>query len=157
MNIDLMVIGHTDMAEIERLVGLYTKRIGFYTRFSLVELPDVKNAGHMTTEKRKALEGESILHNLNPSDHVILLDEHGNEYTSREFAAWIEKRAVAGVRRLVFVTGGPFGFSPEVYGRADGKISLSKMTFSHQIVRAIFAEQLYRALTIIKGDPYHND
>ena len=123
----------------------------------MIEIPDLKNAASLSKEQVKEKEGESILGNIGPRDSVILLDERGKEYTSIEFAKEIERMMVSGGKNIVFVTGGAFGFSDAVYARCDGKVSLSKMTFTHQMVRAVFTEQLYRAFTIIKGEPYHHE
>lgn len=156
MNVELIVVGKTDSKEVNSLVEEYKGRIGFYTRFGITIIPDVKNTRSMSEQQQKKSEGEAILKLLQPSDYVVLLDERGMQPTSEEFADWMQKRMASGCKRLVFIIGGPYGFSEEVYGRAAGKIALSKMTFSHQIVRAIFAEQLYRAFTIINNEPYHH-
>ena len=156
MNIELIVVGKTDSQEVVRLVEEYKGRIGFYTRFNISVIPDVKNTRSMSEAQQKKAEGECILKLLQTSDYVTLMDERGTQPTSVEFADWLQKRMASGCKRVVFVIGGPYGFSEEVYARANGKIALSKMTFSHQIVRAIFAEQLYRALTIINNEPYHH-
>ncbi len=156
MNVELIVVGKTDSKEVNSLVEEYKGRIGFYTRFGITVIPDVKNTRSMSEQQQKKSEGEAILKLLQPSDYVVLLDERGMQPTSEEFADWMQKRMASGCKRLVFIIGGPYGFSEEVYGRAAGKIALSKMTFSHQIVRAIFAEQLYRAFTIINNEPYHH-
>ena len=156
MNFELIVIGKTDSVEVARLVEEYKGRVGHYVRFAITTIPDVRNTRSLSEAQQKRAEGEAILRLLQPSDHVGLMDERGREYTSEEWAAWMQKRMAAGSKRLVFVIGGPYGFSQEVYDRADGLVALSKMTFSHQIVRAIFAEQLYRALTIINNEPYHH-
>lgn len=156
MNVELIVVGKTDSKEVAALVEEYKGRIGFYTRFGITIIPDVKNTRSMSEQQQKKSEGEAILKLLQPSDYVTLLDEHGMQPTSEEFADWMQKRMASGCKRLVFIIGGPYGFSEEVYGRAAGKIALSKMTFSHQIVRAIFTEQLYRAFTIINNEPYHH-
>lgn len=156
MNIELIVVGKTDSAEVARLVEDYKERVGHYLRFGITTLPDAKNTRSMSEAQQKRCEGEAILRQLQTSDYVVLMDERGKEYTSEEWAAWMQKRMASGCKRLVFVIGGPYGFAEEVYERADGKVSLSKMTFSHQIVRAIFAEQLYRAMTIINNEPYHH-
>ena len=156
MNIDLIVVGKTNSEHVEELVADYRRRINFYTRFSVVAIPDLRNTKNLTAEGIKRREGEAILKLLDSGDYVALLDEKGSEHTSMEFASWLQKRLNSGVRRLVFVTGGAYGFSQEVYRRADEKLSLSRMTFSHQIVRAIFAEQLYRAFTILRNEPYHH-
>lgn len=157
MNIELIVIGKTDMREVEALVEMYAKRLNRYVRFAVTVLPDVRTTKSMAPSRQKRSEGESILRQIVDGDYVVLLDEHGAEMRSMEFAAWLQKRMNSGVKRLVLVVGGPYGFSEEVYARADGKLSLSKMTFSHQIVRAIFAEQLYRAFSIINNEPYHHE
>ena len=125
--------------------------------FQVVEIPELKNASALSRDQIKSREGELVLKNLRPSDEVILLDEKGREYRSTDFAALLQEKLSRSSRDLVFVIGGAYGFSPEVYSRADGKMSLSQMTFSHQMVRTIFAEQLYRAFTIIKGEPYHHE
>ena len=156
MNVELIVVGKTDSKEVNSLVEEYKGRIGFYTRFGITVIPDVKNTRSMSEQQQKKSEGEAILKLLQPSDYVVLLDERGMQPTSEEFADWMQKRMASGCKRLVFIIGGPYGFSEDVYGRAAGKIALSKMTFSHQIVRAIFAEQLYRAFTIINNEPYHH-
>lgn len=156
MNIELIVVGKTDSKEVAHLVDDYKARIGFYTRFGITVIPDVKNTRSLSEAQQKKAEGDSILRLLQTSDYVTLLDEKGVQPTSEEYADWLQKRMASGCKRLVFIIGGPYGFSEEVYARANGKISLSKMTFSHQIVRAIFTEQLYRAFTIINNEPYHH-
>jgi len=157
MTIELIVIGKTDMREVEALVDMYAKRLNRYVRFAVTALPDVRTTKAMAPSRQKKSEGEMILRQIADGDYVVLLDEHGEEMRSLEFARWLQKRMNSGVKRLVIVVGGPYGFCDEVYARADGKLSLSKMTFSHQIVRAIFAEQLYRAFTIINNEPYHHE
>ncbi|MBP3289750.1 MAG: 23S rRNA (pseudouridine(1915)-N(3))-methyltransferase RlmH [Alistipes sp.] len=157
MNIELIVVGKTDSAEVEALVAMYAKRINRYCKFSMTTLADVRNTRNMAAARQKQLEGEAILKNIGEGDFLVLMDERGAQYTSMEFSQWLQKRMLSGVKRLVLVIGGPYGFSDEVYARADQKISLSKMTFSHQIVRAIFAEQLYRAFTILHNEPYHHE
>ncbi len=157
MNIELIVIGKTDSKEVESLFELYAKRVNHYVKFSLTTLPDIKNTKSLSVKQQRMAEGESILKQLLDSDYVVLLDERGAEYRSLEFAEWLQKRMNSGVRRLVLVIGGPYGFSQEIYDRVNGKLSLSKMTFSHQIIRAIFAEQIYRAFTILKNEPYHHE
>lgn len=124
--------------------------------FEIVIIPDIRNTKNLTEEQQKTMEGELILKQLQPSDTVVLLDEHGNEYRSIDFAKWLEQKCNMS-RRLVFIIGGPYGFSKLMYERANEKISLSKMTFSHQMVRLIFTEQMYRACTIVKGEPYHHE
>ena len=145
------------MKEVEALVAMYTKRLNHYVRFAITTIADVRNTKKLSESEQKRLEGESILRLINDSDHLMLLDEHGLELRSLEFADLIQKRMASGTKRLVFVIGGPYGFSDAVYQRANSKLSLSKMTFSHQIVRAIFTEQLYRAFTILKNEPYHHE
>lgn len=157
MNIELIVVGKTDMKEVEALVSMYTKRLNHYVRFAITTIADVRNTKKLSEAEQKRLEGEAIHKLINDSDHLMLLDEHGMELRSIEFADMIQRRMSAGIKRLVFVIGGPYGFSDAVYQRANSKLSLSKMTFSHQIVRAIFTEQLYRAFTILKNEPYHHE
>lgn len=157
MIIDLITVGKTDSAEVASLVGLYQKRINRYIKFSVTALPDIRNARNMPEESLRREEGTTILRNITDGDYVVLLDDKGIEYTSPGFAAWLQKRMNSGLRRLVFVIGGAYGFSQAVRERANGAVSLSKMTFSHQIVRAIFAEQLYRAFTILNNEPYHHE
>ena len=134
----------------------YTERISHYIPFEITVIPDLKNTKSLTEEQQKNKEGELIMQKLQPSDTVVLLDEHGKEYRSIEFADWLQRKQNT-ARRLVFVVGGPYGFSDDVYARANEKLSLSKMTFSHQMVRLLFVEQIYRACTIIKGEPYHHE
>ena len=157
MNIELIVVGKTDMKEVEALVAMYSKRINHYVKFAITTIADVRNTKKLAEGEQKRLEGEQILRLVNDSDHLMLLDEHGAEWRSIEFAEQLQRRMSAGTKRLVFVIGGPYGFSEAVYQRANSKLSLSKMTFSHQIVRAIFTEQLYRAFTILKNEPYHHE
>jgi 23S rRNA (pseudouridine1915-N3)-methyltransferase len=157
MNIELVVVGKTDMKEVEALVTMYSKRLNHYVKFAITTLADVRNTRKLSEAEQKRLEGEQILKLINDSDHLMLLDEHGAELRSIEFADMLQRRMSAGTKRLVFVIGGPYGFSDAIYQRAKSKLSLSKMTFSHQIVRAIFTEQLYRAFTILKNEPYHHE
>ena len=157
MSIELIVVGKTDSKEVAALVELYAKRVNRYCRFALTTLPDLRETRNLTARQQNRAEGERILGLLHEGDCVVLLDEHSDELRSVEFAAWIRKRTVSGLKRLVFVIGGPYGFSDEVYARADHKLSLSRMTFSHQLVRAIFAEQLYRAFSILANEPYHHE
>lgn len=152
----LILVGKTTDKHFQTGISDYVERISHYMTFELVTIPEIKNTKSLTGEQQKTAEGELILKQLQPSDTVILLDEHGRELRSIELARWLEqKRNTA--RRLIFVIGGPYGFSSEVYSRADEELSLSKMTFSHQMVRLIFTEQIYRACTIIKGEPYHHE
>ena len=157
MNIELIVVGKTDSAEVESLISLYAKRINRYCKFAMTTIADVRNTRNMAPSRQKQLEGEMILRLISDGDWLVLMDERGRQFTSMEYADWLQKRMLSGVKRLAIVIGGPYGFSDEVYKRANEKISLSKMTFSHQIVRAIFAEQLYRAFTILNNEPYHHE
>ncbi len=152
----LILVGKTTDKHFQTGISDYVERISHYMPFELVTIPEIKNTKSLTGEQQKTAEGELILKQLQPSDTVVLLDEHGRELRSIELARWLEqKRNTA--RRLIFVIGGPYGFSSEVYSRANEELSLSKMTFSHQMVRLIFTEQIYRACTIIKGEPYHHE
>jgi 23S rRNA (pseudouridine1915-N3)-methyltransferase len=157
MTIDLITIGKTDSEEVASLVAMYARRIAHRVRFSVLMLPDVKRSGKTTPDAQKKAEGEMLMRQFAPDDFVVLLDDKGAGYNSVEFAAWLQKRLNGGGRRLCFVVGGPYGFSQEVYARANDAVSLSRMTFSHQIVRAIFAEQLYRAFSILHNEPYHHE
>jgi len=157
MKITLLCVGKTDVAWVREALGLYCSRLLHYIPFALDEIPALKGVSALSQAQIKDKEAALILRRLRPSDEVILLDERGREYDSRGFAAMLQDRMGRGGRDLVFVIGGAYGFAREVYDRSDGSISLSKMTFSHQMVRTIFAEQLYRAMTIIKGEPYHHD
>ena len=157
MKITLLTVGRTDVEWVRKGLDLYVSRLRHYVPFSLIEIPELKNVSALAREQIKQKEGELVLKALKPSDCVILLDEHGREYRSIEFSAMLEDRMSRGGRDLVFVVGGAYGFSDAVYSRSDEKISLSKMTFSHQMVRTLFAEQLYRAFTIMKGEPYHHE
>ena len=152
----LLQVGKTTNKHIVACINDYVERIGHYMPFSVITIPELKNTKSLNEQQQKEREGELILNNIQPGDVVVLLDEHGQEMRSVEFAQWIEKKQQA-ARRLLFVIGGPYGFSPSVYQRADEQISLSKMTFSHQMVRLVFTEQLYRGCTIIRGEPYHHE
>ena len=157
MNIELIVIGKTDQQEVASLVEQYAKRVNHYCKFTVTTIADVKNTRNMAPSRQKQLEGEMILRLISDGDWLVLMDERGRQFTSMEYADWLQKRMLSGGKRLAIVIGGPYGFSDEVYKRANEKISLSKMTFSQQIVRAIFAEQLYRAFTILNNEPYHHE
>ncbi len=157
MNIELIVVGKTDSSEVESIVQSYAKRVNHYCKFAVTTLPDLRNTKSLSQKQQKEQEGSVIMKQLQESDYVVLLDERGNQFRSLEFAEWIQKRMNSGVKRVVFVVGGPYGFSAEVYQRANSLISLSLMTFSHQIIRAIFAEQIYRAFTILNNEPYHHE
>lgn len=156
MKICLLVIGKTDEAYLQKGIELFLKRIPHYISFEMKSIPDLKNSKNLSEDQQKEKEGELIIQQLSTSDELFLLDEQGMEVSSVEFARFLEKRMISGIKRLVFVIGGPYGFSGNVYSRANGKVSLSKMTFSHQMVRLIFLEQLYRGMTILKGEPYHH-
>ena len=156
MNIDIIVVGKTDSAEVQAITDNYLRRLNFYTKTAFVAVPDLKNL-KISADSRKRQEGELLMKQFGDGDYVVLLDERGAQRSSMDFAAWLQKRMNSGVKRLCFVIGGPYGFSKAVYDRADERISLSPMTFSHQIVRAIFTEQLYRAFTIINNEPYHHE
>lgn len=157
MKIDLLVIGKTDSKIMKEGFEIYEKRLTHYIPFSMNVIPDIKNVKNMSEEQQKEKEGSEILKRIDNTDFVILLDENGKDFSSKGFADFIEQKTITGIKKLIFVIGGPYGFSQEVYQRSNSKLSLSKMTFSHQMVRMIFAEQLYRAMTIIKGEPYHHE
>lgn len=156
MKVTLILVGKTTDKHFDAGINDYADRIKHYLPFEITIIPELKNTKSLSEEQQKEKEGKQILKLLTSSDTVVLLDEHGKEMRSIEYAQWLQKKQ-ATAKRLVFVIGGPYGFSPAVYSRADEKISLSKMTFSHQMVRLIFTEQLYRACTIIKGEPYHHE
>ena len=157
MNIELIVVGKTDMKEVSALVEMYSKRINHYAKFSITYLPDLRNTKNLSEQQQKVAEGEMLLKDITSGDYVVLLDEGGKEFRSTEFAAWIEHKQNISTKRLVFVVGGPYGFSQKVYAAANEKLSLSRMTFSHQMIRLLFVEQLYRAYTIINNLPYHHE
>ena len=157
MEILLMTVGRTTIDFVKTGIAEYLKRLKQYIPYSILELPDVKRAGHLSANEQKEAEGELILGSLKPTDYVILLDEHGREYRSVEFASAIEKIMASGCKRCVFVVGGAYGFSGRVYDRTPHKISLSRMTFNHEMVRLFFTEQVYRAMTILRGEPYHHE
>ena len=157
MNIVLLTVGRTDVKWVKEGLDLYASRLVHYVPFSVNEIPELKKVSALTKQQIKEKEGELILTQLSPSDVLILLDEHGREFRSLEFADYVQRQLSSGARNLVFVIGGAYGFSEAVYSRAQGKISLSRMTFSHQMVRTVFAEQLYRAFTILRGEPYHHE
>lgn len=157
MKICLLTVGKTDIGWVREGLETYSSRLSHYVPFSVCEIPELKNTSALTRTQIKEREGELILKAIKPTDRVILLDERGKEYRSVEFAEEIRRLSLAGGKDIVFVIGGAYGVSEAVYARSVGKISLSRMTFSHQMVRTIFAEQLYRAFTIIKGEPYHHE
>ncbi len=156
MKITLLVVGKTTDSRLQSLIDDYCARLTHYVSFSLVVIPELKNAKSLSEAQQKQLEGEQILRLATPATDMVLLDEHGVEYRSLEFADYLQKKMSAG-RDVWFVVGGPYGFSPAVYQRANGKISLSRMTFSHQMIRLLFVEQIYRAMTILRGEPYHHE
>ena len=157
MRICLLTVGKTGAGWIRDGLDTYTARLGRYVSFSVKEIPDLKNASSLSKAQVKEKEGDLILSNITSKDTLILLDEKGKEFSSGEFARELERLSSGGGKNIVFVIGGAFGFSDAVYSRCDGKVSLSRMTFTHQMARVIFAEQLYRACTIIKGEPYHHE
>lgn len=156
MTIKLLAIGKTDSPELQQLIGMYEKRLGHYINFSLVLIPDLKKTKNLSEQQQKEKEGDLILKQLTPTDVLVVLDENGKQFNSVEFSGYLQKKMNSGIKQLVFVIGGPYGFSETVYKTAKGKISLSKMTFSHQMVRLLMVEQLYRAFTILKNEPYHH-
>ncbi|WP_159017725.1 23S rRNA (pseudouridine(1915)-N(3))-methyltransferase RlmH [Algibacter sp. L3A6] len=156
MTIKLIAIGKTDNKQLLALIADYQKRLGFYIKFSLEIIPDIKNSKNLSEDLQKQKEGELILKKLNNTDTLILLDENGKQFDSVGFSDYLQKHMNSGIKQLVFVIGGPYGFSDEIYAEAKGKISLSKMTFSHQMIRLFFIEQLYRGFTILRNEPYHH-
>lgn len=157
MKITLLAIGKTNARFLQEGIDQYTKRLSHYIPFELKILPDVKTTKALTNEKQKEMEGQMFLSAIGQGDWVTLLDEKGKEFTSREFASYIDKKTITIPKNLIFIIGGPYGFSQEMYNRAHEKLSLSKMTFSHEMIRLFFVEQIYRAMTILKGEPYHHD
>ena len=157
MKVRLMVVGKTSDASLRNLEENYAQRLSHYVNFEKMELPDVKNASSFNPEQLKETEGEAILAKVLKEDYLVLLDDKGDQFTSMNFSKWLQSKFLLSSKRISFCVGGPFGFSNEVYQRANARISLSKMTFSHQMVRMIFLEQLYRAFTILKGEKYHHE
>lgn len=157
MKIALLQTGKTTDKNILAVADLYSNRISKYSAFEIITLPDLKNTKSLPVYEQKIREGKRVIQSVNPEDYVILLDEKGKELKTMEFSVWMGKIFMLPKKRIVFVIGGPWGFSDEVYERADFKMSLSKMTFPHQLVRLLFLEQLYRIFTIIKGEPYHHE
>lgn len=156
MNIRLLAIGKTDNKALQTLIDDYTKRLSFYVKFDLEIIPDIKNVKNLSEAQQKEKEGELILSKITPTDHLILLDENGKTFSSVGFSDFLQKKMNAGIKTLVFVIGGPYGFSETVYQKAQGKVSLSEMTFSHQMVRLFIIEQIYRGFTILRNEPYHH-
>lgn len=157
MKIELAVIGKTSIGYLKQGIDEYIKRLKHYVPFEIKYIDDIKNTKNISEDQQKRTEGAKILSLLDKSDFVVLLDEHGKEYTSMQYSSFIQKRMLSGAKKVVFVIGGPYGFSQEVYDRANDKISFSKMTFNHEMIRLIFTEQLYRAYTIINHEPYHHE
>ncbi len=156
MNIKLLCIGKTDDKKLQQLVEVYAKRLNHYIKYNIEILPDIKNVKNLSEQEQKVKEGQLLLSKLGPYDHLILFDENGDSYSSVSFSKYLQKKMNSGIKTLVFVIGGPYGFSDDVYKAARGRISLSKMTFSHQMVRLFITEQIYRGFTILKGEPYHH-
>jgi len=156
MTIKLLAIGKTDSKTLQTLIDDYQKRLGFYIKFDFEVIPDIKKAKNLSEEQQKQKEGELILNRLQSTDRLFLLDENGKQYNSIDFSSFLQKQLNSGVKQIVFVIGGPYGFSQDVYNKSDGKLSLSKMTFSHQMIRLFFIEQLYRGFTILRNEPYHH-
>lgn len=157
MEIELLTIGKTNVDFVKAGIDEYCNRLKRYVGYSITSLPDVKNAGRLSESEQKEAEGKLLLSKFTTSDYVMLLDERGEMYTSRKFSERLQKLMASGKKRLLFVVGGPYGFSDAVYQRADGMLSLSKMTFNHEMIRLFFTEQVYRAMTILRGEPYHHD
>jgi len=157
MNIKLIAIGKTDDSYLQQLIDHYLKRLSHYVKFELELLPDIKNSKHLSEAEQKEKEGELLLSKLQATDFLWLLDENGKSFSSVGFADELQKKMNAGTKTLVFFIGGPYGFSPAVYAKAQGKLALSQLTFSHQMVRLFFIEQVYRAFTILKNEPYHHN
>ena len=153
----LMVVGKTTDKRFEAIIGEYVERICHYIPFAVEVVPELKNTKGLSQNEQKEREGEMIQKSLQAGDYVVLLDEHGSQRSSMEFAAWMQKRMAAGPKRLVFVIGGPYGFSDAMHKRGNEEVSLSRMTLSHQMVRMFFVEQIYRAMTILNGEPYHHE
>ena len=156
MNIRLIAIGKTDNKALQTLIDDYNKRLSFYVKFDMEIIPDIKNVKNLSEAQQKEKEGELILSKITPTDHLILLDENGKTFNSVGFSEFLQKKMNAGIKTLVFVIGGPYGFSETVYQKSQGKVSLSEMTFSHQMVRLFVIEQIYRGFTILKNEPYHH-
>ncbi|WP_335966460.1 23S rRNA (pseudouridine(1915)-N(3))-methyltransferase RlmH [Galbibacter sp. PAP.153] len=156
MNIKLIAVGKTDDRNLIYLTDTYIQRLGFYVNFNFEIIPDIKNVKNLSETQQKEKEGELILNKIAPTDVLILLDENGKQFSSEGFADELQKHMNSGVKQLVFVIGGPYGFSGAVYNKSRGKLSLSKMTFSHQMIRLFFVEQLYRGFTILRNEPYHH-
>lgn len=157
MKVTFLVVGRTIDKHLTTLINDYAERVKHYVPFEMVVVPELKNTKALSAEQQKERESELLQKQLRPGDHIVLLDEGGREFRSMEFAAYLEKKQAQAARRLVFIVGGPYGFAPAIYALANEKVSLSKMTFSHQMIRLFFVEQLYRAMTILRGEPYHHE
>lgn len=157
MKIKLLAIGKTDDKSLQTLIGTYEQRLKHYVKFELFVIPDIKNSKNLSQDQQKEKEGELILKEIQATDQLILLDEKGKEFRSIEFSSFLQKKMNSGIKQLVFVIGGPYGFSEKVYQKANGKVSFSRMTFSHQMIRLFVVEQIYRAFTILKNEPYHHE
>ena len=157
MKIALLMIGKTDTRYFAEAINEYKSRLAHYVPFEMQVIPDIKNVKNLSESQQKEREGEAILRQIQSGDRVVLLDEGGREFRSTDFAAYLSQAQMGGQRRIVFVVGGPYGFSPQVYAAAREKVSLSRMTFSHQMIRLLFVEQFYRAMTILRGEPYHHE
>lgn len=157
MKISMLLVGRTVNKHLAELIDDYASRVKHYVGFDITVIPELKNTKSISAEQQKQQEGELILRQLQQGDYVVLLDEHGKEMRSIEFSRYMEKKMQTVNKRLVFIIGGPYGFSPDVYAKSNDKLSLSQMTFSHQMIRLIFVEQLYRAMTIMRGEPYHHE
>ena len=157
MKIKLLCIGKTDDKNLRELIAIYRKRLGFYINFEIEIIPDLKKAKNLSEEQQKEKEGELILNCIKQQEMLVLFDENGKEFSSVSFSKYLQKKMNSGIKTLIFVVGGPYGFSEAVYSRASGKISMSRMTFSHQMIRLFAVEQLYRAFTILRNEPYHHE
>ena len=157
MKIKLLAIGKTDDKNLQQLIETYQNRLKHYIKFEISIIPDIKNAKNLSENQQKEKEGELILKQLQPTDQLVLLDDKGKSFSSIEFSKFLQKKMNSGIKQLVLVIGGPYGFSDEVYKKSNGKISLSKMTFSHQMIRLFVVEQIYRGFTILKNEPYHHE
>ncbi|WP_394420723.1 23S rRNA (pseudouridine(1915)-N(3))-methyltransferase RlmH [Tenacibaculum mesophilum] len=157
MKIKLLAIGKTDNKQLQQLIDEYQNRLKHYVKFELEIIPDIKNVKNLSESQQKEKEGELILSKLQPTDQLVLLDDKGKQYTSVELSQYLQKKMNSGIKQLVLVIGGPYGFSEAVYQKAQGKLSLSKMTFSHQMIRLFIVEQVYRGFTILRNEPYHHE
>lgn len=153
----LIVVGKTTDKRFEAITQEYIERIRHYIPFTIEVIPELKNTKGLSQDEQKKREGELIQKNLQPGDYIVLLDEHGSERSSMDFASWMQKKMAAGPKRLVFIVGGPYGFSDVIHQKGNEEISLSRMTLSHQMIRMFFVEQIYRAMTILNGEPYHHE